>query len=84
MAVVNCRVENRVRPNASKEEKEKAFKGMLAAFKRKVNESEILVRYKEKQFYESKSEKKRKKRKEIERLRSTGMNSKKYRDYFGN
>jgi ribosomal protein S21 len=43
------------------------FKDMLQDFKRRVSNAGILHDYKEHQFYESKSEKKRKKRKEIEK-----------------
>jgi ribosomal protein S21 len=43
------------------------FKDMLQEFKRRVSNAGILHDYKEHQFFETKSEKKRKKRKEIEK-----------------
>jgi ribosomal protein S21 len=51
-------------PNPSREERERAFKNMLAAFKRQVNESGILSEYKQRQYYESPSEKRKRKAKE--------------------
>jgi len=61
----NVRVELRnYNPNADFHEKERAFRSMLAVFKRQVNESGILNLYKQKQAYESPGEKKRRKKKE--------------------
>lgn len=51
-------------PNPSREERERAFKNMLAAFKRQVNEAGILSEYKQRQYYESPSEKRKRKAKE--------------------
>jgi small subunit ribosomal protein S21 len=53
-------------PNPSYEERDRAFKNMLSAFKRQVNESGILSEYKQRQFYESPSEKRKRKKKEAE------------------
>ena len=68
----NVKVELRnYNPNADYHEKERAFKMMLAVFKRQVNECGVLTLYKQKQQYESPGEKKRRKKKEaaIERQR---------------
>jgi ribosomal protein S21 len=43
------------------------FKEMLQQFKRMVSNADVMHEYKEHQFYETKSEKKRKKRKEYEK-----------------
>jgi len=51
-------------PNASYYERERAFKTMLSMFKRQVNELGILSEWKERQFYESPSEKRKRKNKE--------------------
>lgn len=66
-------------PHASREERERSFKFMLAAFKRLVNDAKILSLYKEKQFYETPSQKKKRKRKESE-LESR---KEKVREHFG-
>jgi len=50
--------------NASYYDKERAFKTMLSIFKRQVNELGILSEWKERQYYESPSVKKKRKRKE--------------------
>jgi len=61
------RVESKdVSYNASLYEREKAFKTMMAIFKRQVNEAGILTEYKERQYYESPGEKRKRKRKESE------------------
>jgi ribosomal protein S21 len=61
------RVESKeLSPNASKYEKDKAFKMMLSSFKRQVNELGILSEYKERQYYESPGEKRKRKKKESE------------------
>jgi small subunit ribosomal protein S21 len=59
--------------NASYYEKEKAFKTMFSNFKRQVNELGILSEWKERQFYESPSVKRKRKKKEaeIERQKET-------------
>lgn len=85
MSVSRCRVRLRkIHPNASKEEQEKAFKHMHAAFKRQVNESGILSEFKRKQYFESKGEKKRRLRKESELARLKETSAAKIKDYFGN
>jgi small subunit ribosomal protein S21 len=50
--------------NASYYDKERAFKTMLSIFKRQVNELGILSEWKERQYYESPSVKKKRKMKE--------------------
>lgn len=70
MRKANVRVEARdLPPNASQYEREKAFRTMLSAFKRQVNELGILSEYKERQYYQSPSEKRKKKRKEADQER---------------
>lgn len=44
----------------------KTFKSLLGLFRKRVNESGVLTIYKEKQYYESKGEKRRRKRREME------------------
>lgn len=53
-------------PNASHYERERAFRTMLSTFKRQVNEFGILSEYKERQYYESPSVKRKRKRKEAQ------------------
>jgi small subunit ribosomal protein S21 len=53
-------------PNASFYDRERAFKTMLSIFKRQVNEIGILSEYKERQYYESPSVKRKRKRKEAD------------------
>ena len=43
-------------PNASYDERDRAFKIMFANFKKQVNEAGILSEYKQRQYYESPSE----------------------------
>ncbi len=63
--------------NASLYEREKAFRTMMAIFKRQVNEAGILSEYKERQYYESPGEKRKRKRKEsaLERRKEENKNS---------
>jgi ribosomal protein S21 len=56
-------------PNASMYDREKAFRTMLSIFKRQVNDIGILSEYKERQYYESPGEKRKRKRKEADRER---------------
>lgn len=56
--------------NASLYERERAFRTMLAVFKRQVNEAGILSEYKERQYYESPGEKRKRRLKEAARERS--------------
>lgn len=44
----------------------KTFKQLLGLFRKRVNESGVLTIYKEKQYYESKGEKRRRKKREME------------------
>lgn len=74
------RVEQKDLPfHASREERDRAFKHMLAYFKRLVNDAKILSTYKEKQFYESPSEKKKRKKKESK----IESQKEKVREHFG-
>jgi ribosomal protein S21 len=86
MSVVRIRVECKNLPaNASRDEKERAFKIMFATFKRHVNESGILTRYKEVQYFESKGEKRRRKKRASDNLRRKETNKLKtrLREHFG-
>ena len=51
-------------PNASYDERDRAFKMMLANFKKQVNDAGILSEYKQRQYYESPREKRKRKLKE--------------------
>lgn len=51
-------------PNASKSDKEFAFKKMFSAFKKSVADAGILHECKKREFYESPGEKRRRKKKE--------------------
>jgi len=53
-------------PNPSRDERDRAFRNMLAVFKRQVNEAGIIAEYKQRQYYESPSEKRKRKIKEAE------------------
>jgi ribosomal protein S21 len=65
--------------NASLYEREKAFRTMMSIFKRQVNEAGILSEYKERQYYESPGEKRKRKRKEaaLERRKEENKSSSK-------
>lgn len=52
--------------NASYYDRDRAFRTMLSIFKRQVNELGILSQWKQKQYYESPSEKKKRKSKEAD------------------
>ena len=83
--VARVRVElKHLHPRASREQGEAAFKGMMAVFKRRVNEVGVLAEYKSRQFYESKGEKKRRKQKEamLQRRKEAGLKTR-LREYFG-
>jgi ribosomal protein S21 len=75
--------------NASEFDKDKAFKGMLAAFKRLVNETGVLTDYNRKKSYESKGQKRRRKEKEaaLARRKTEILHSEelqtKWREHFG-
>ena len=53
-------------PNASKEERDRNFKILLSTFKKAVNDSGVLTKFKEKQVFESKGDRRRRKAKEAE------------------
>ncbi len=60
-----CRVELRdLHPNASRQEKEIAFKKMFSIFKKQVADAQIMQLYKQHEFYESPGEERRRKGKE--------------------
>jgi len=69
------RVKVNLRPprGRSQDDKDKAFKTMHSIFKKRVTEAGILSEWKRRQFYESKSDKKRRKRKEAEINRHKDM-----------
>lgn len=60
-------------------EKDKAFRAMLTTFKRRVDEMGIKPMIKQKQFFESRSERARRKRRQAELERKKT----KLREYFG-
>ena len=65
-----CKVELRdLPPNPSWYEREIAFKKMFTAFKKNVADAGILHQYKQHEFYESPSEKRRRKKKESDNQR---------------
>ena len=67
----------------NKEEKERAFRGMLGAFKKQCNEAGVLAQWKQKQFYESKGEKRRRKAKEMAANFKKEELKQKLRQHFG-
>jgi ribosomal protein S21 len=70
MSITRIKVVARnLHPNASNEEKDRNFRVLHATFKKAVNDSGILTKFKEKQFFESKSEKRRRKSKEAALLK---------------
>jgi ribosomal protein S21 len=67
MAVIRARVVMRDLPhNASRQDKEIAFKKLLSAFNKAVAEARVLHEYKKHEYYESPSEKRRRKKRESE------------------
>ena len=74
------RVRVELRPSRNSGDKERAFRSLHAAFKRKVTEAGILTDWKAHQFYESPGEKRRRKQKESVQERQ----KQKLRDHFGN
>jgi ribosomal protein S21 len=81
----NIRVELKpLHPNATREQAERNFRGMFAAFKRRVNDLGILTEYNQKQVYESRSQKLRRKRKEseLQRRKEAGLQTR-LRESFG-
>jgi ribosomal protein S21 len=83
--IAHVRVESRPLPsNAGYDQQDRNFKGMLAAFKKKVNEDGILTIYNLRSTYESKSQKKRRKLKESELRRRKELSlQSRLRDNFG-
>ena len=76
MAKANVRVEAKsLPPHATQSEREHAFRILLTVFKRRCNEYGVMKAYKEHEFFESKPEKERRKRKEAElrRLKEAGL-----------
>lgn len=83
MSVTRIRVTAKsLSPHASWEEKDRAFKMLFAAFKRHVNESGILTQYKERQTFESKTQKRRRKDCEADLLRKKELKTR-LREHFG-
>jgi len=83
--VARIRVESKqLHPRASDDQKDAAFRGMMAAFKRQVNEMGLISEYRARQAYESKGEKRRRKRKEAatQRRKEAGLQTR-LREYFG-
>lgn len=65
MSVSRVRVELRdLPPTASREDREMAFRKMHTAFKKAVTEAGVLHQYKQHEYYESPSEKKRRQKRE--------------------
>lgn len=86
MSVARVRVVARnLHPNASREEKERNFKILFATFKRQVNDSGILTLYKERQAFESKKQKRRRKERAADLLRRREREKLKgrLREHFG-
>jgi ribosomal protein S21 len=87
MAARRIRVELRdPGPNASHEAHDRAFKIMWAKFRKACNEEGILTTHKQKQAFESKSQRLRRKRKEslARRAREERELKSKIREHFGN
>ena len=79
MTVTRVKVVARnLHPNASYEERDRNFRILHENIKKAVNDSGILTKFKEKQFFESKSEKRRRKSKEsaLLKLRESFVSSK--------
>lgn len=65
MSIARVRIELRdLPPTASREDREMAFRKMHTAFKKAVTEAGVLHQYKQHEYYESPSEKKRRKKRE--------------------
>lgn len=65
MSIARVRVELRdLPPTASREDREMAFRKMHTAFKKAVTEAGVLHQYKQHEYYESPSEKKRRQKRE--------------------
>jgi ribosomal protein S21 len=86
MGVTNIRVVSKnLSSHASYDERERAWKILFATFKRQVNESGILTRYKECQVFESKTQKRRRKQREadLQRRREQDKLKTTLREHFG-
>jgi ribosomal protein S21 len=85
MAASHVRVELKSIPaNASPDQKDRAFRGMFSAFKRRVNELGILTEYNMRSSYESRGQKTRRKRKEADLRRQKEESLRdRLRDHFG-
>lgn len=83
---MGVKVENKfAKKHMSPEESERAFKGMMAAFKRAVNEAGVLAEYNKHLAFETESQKLRRKKRESEFNRKKEENlKKKWREHFGN
>ena len=82
----NVRVEARVpRDRDSFIDKDRAFRSMMSAFKRRVNEAGVLVEYGRRQSFESRGQKRRRKDKEayMRRQKEQFELNNKVRDRFG-
>ena len=77
-----CRVELRERGN-SHSDRDAAFRQMLRAFNRLVAEAGVISKWKEKEFYESPGEKRRRKRKKAEQDRLKEKRKSQLRRHFG-
>jgi ribosomal protein S21 len=77
-----CRVELRERGH-SREDRDAAFRQMHSAFKRMVAEAGIISRWKEKEYYESPGEKRRRKRRKAEQERLKEKRKSQLRRHFG-
>lgn len=77
---VNIRVELRQdNPHATSAERKQAFDAMFHAFNKKVKDARIKDLFKERQYFESKADKRRRKQKKAELERRKD----KLREYFG-
>lgn len=66
MSVANVRcVAKPIHPNASREERERNFKGLFTAFKREVAKVGVLKLYKRHEAYESEGQKRRRRKREL-------------------
>lgn len=86
MTIVRCRVESKYIDYSSYDEKQKAFNKLLGIFKNRVNKEGILTQYKRCQYFESKSQKKKRKMRDsqIRRYKEEEELKKKLRDNFIN
>jgi len=84
MSVTRIRVTAKsLPPNASWEERDRSFKFLFATFKKHVNDSGILTQYKERQTFESKTQKRRRKDRAADLLRKKEQLKTRLREHFG-